>query len=51
MGADLGNQVSTRYKGPNPFQGKLGKVTIDVDTSKVNPVEMLRFLSQMGLNV
>lgn len=51
VGADLGNQVSTRYKGPNPFQGKLGKVTIDVDTSKVNPVEMLRFLSQMGLNV
>ena len=51
VGSDLGNQVSTRYKGPNPFQGKLGKVTIDVDTSKVNPVEMLRFLSQMGLNV
>jgi arylsulfatase A-like enzyme len=51
IGADLGNQVSTRYTGANPFQGTLGKVTIDVDTSKINPVEMLRFLNKMELNV
>lgn len=51
LGADLGNQVSTAYKGPNPFQGKLGVVKIDVDNSQTNPVEIYRFMSQMGVRV
>lgn len=51
LGADLGNQVSTQYNGEFPFQGKLGKVTIDVDTSPTNPVETLRFLNAMVLNI
>ncbi|MCQ8896165.1 arylsulfatase [Limnobacter humi] len=51
LGSDLGNQVSTRYKGPFPFQGRLGVVNIRVDISKSTPVEMLRFINAMGLNI
>ncbi|MFN4329882.1 MAG: arylsulfatase [Limnobacter sp.] len=51
VGEDLGNQVSTRYKGPNRFQGTIQRITIDVDTRKTNPVEMLRFINQMGIRV
>lgn len=51
LGADLGNQVSTRYQGPNPFQGRLGRVSIEVDNKPTNPVETLRFINQMVLKV
>ena len=33
LGADLGNQVSTLYRGPNPFQGEIVRVRITVDTT------------------
>lgn len=51
LGSDLGNQVSTRYKGPNPFQGKLGKVSIETDTSPTTPIENLRFLREMKITI
>ncbi|HEX4917392.1 MAG TPA: sulfatase-like hydrolase/transferase, partial [Limnobacter sp.] len=51
LGSDLGNQVSTRYTGHFPFQGVLGRVDIDIDTSQPSPLEMLRFLNQMVLNI
>ncbi|GLR25075.1 arylsulfatase [Limnobacter litoralis] len=51
IGADLGNQVSSAYTGPNPFAGKIRHVTIDIDTTPTNPVETYRFIKQMALNV
>jgi arylsulfatase len=51
VGADLGNQVSTAYRGPNPFQGTIRVVRIDVDGSPTNLIENARFLKEMGLRV
>ncbi len=51
VGSDLGNQVSTHYEGSNPFQGHISRVLIDVDNRPTNPVETLRFLNEMVLNV
>ncbi len=51
VGADLGNQVSTRYRGPNPFQGEILKVRIHVDTTPYSPAETMRFLNAMGLRI
>ena len=51
LGADLGNRVSTDYRGPNPFQGTLVKVTIDVDTTPFSTIEQLRFVDALGIKV
>lgn len=51
VGADLGNQVSLAYRGPNPFQGSIERVRIDVDTSPTNVLENQRFLDAMGLRI
>jgi arylsulfatase len=48
IGADLGNQVSSAYKGTNPFQGKIARVQIRVDNRPTNPMEIARFLSEMA---
>ncbi len=51
VGADLGNQVSLAYHGPNPFQGTIERVRIDVDTSPTSVFENQRFLDAMGLRI
>lgn len=51
VGADLGNQVSSRYQGPNPFQGKIERVLIEVENRPPNPLETQRFLDAMGLRI
>ncbi len=51
IGADLGNRVSTAYVGPNPFQGDIARVEIDVDGRPTNLIETNRFLNAMGLRV
>lgn len=51
IGADLGNQVSARYSGPNPFGGTISRVLIEVDNKPTNPVETRRFLDRMGMTV
>lgn len=51
VGADLGNQVSTRYRGPNPFQGRIERVLIEVDARPTNPLETQRFLDALGLRI
>lgn len=51
IGADLGNQVSSRYRGPSPFQGKIARVLIEVDTRPTNALENQRFLDALGLRV
>lgn len=51
VGADLGNQVSTDYQGPNPFQGKIRVVRIDIDIAENTPLEMIRYLREMTISV
>jgi arylsulfatase len=54
VGEDLGSQVSTAYRGTNPFQGRVRKVTINVDNSRPGPLEALRFLNfikRMGIEM
>jgi len=51
IGADLGNQVSTRYRGPNRFAGEITKVRISVDTTAFNAIETMRFINAMGIRV
>jgi arylsulfatase len=51
LGADLGNRVSTLYEGPNPFQGRIVKVTIDVDTSPSTALETMRFIDAIGIRI
>lgn len=51
LGADLGNRVSTMYRGTNPFQGTIEKVTIDIDTTPFTPVEQMRFINAIGIKV
>jgi arylsulfatase len=51
IGADLGNQVSARYRGANPFQGEIKRVRIDVDTTPTTVIENMRFLNAMGIRV
>jgi arylsulfatase A-like enzyme len=51
LGADLGNRVSTMYTGPNPFQGRIEKVTIDIDTTPMSPIEQMRFVNAIGIKV
>jgi len=51
LGADLGNQVSTLYRGPNPFQGEIVRVRITVDDTPMSMLESLRFVDAMGLRI
>ena len=51
VGADLGNQVSMDYQGPNPFQGKIRVVRIDIDIAANTPLEMMRYLREMTMSV
>ena len=51
VGADLGNRVSPAYQAPNPFAGKIERVEIQVDNSALSPIETMRFLGAMKLNV
>ncbi len=51
IGADLGNQVSSAYSGSNPYPGRIARVTIDVDNSPINPLEISNFLDRMGMTV
>jgi arylsulfatase len=51
LGADLGNQVSAAYRGPNPFQGRIVRVRISVDTTPFSALEQMRFIDAMGIRV
>ncbi len=51
LGADLGNQVSSRYTGPNPFQGELVRARFDIDPTPFTPVETMRFIQSMGIRI
>ncbi|MBU4433190.1 MAG: arylsulfatase [Alphaproteobacteria bacterium] len=51
VGSDQGNRVSRAYEGPNPFQGKISRVLIDVDTAAMSPLEIMRFMKAMSIKV
>lgn len=51
VGADYGNRVSRAYEGPNPFQGQIQRVLIDVDTAAMKPLEIMRFMKAMSIRV
>ena len=51
IGADYGNRVSRTYEGPNPFQGQIARVLIDVDTAAMKPLEVMRFMKEMRITV
>jgi len=51
LGADLGNQVSAHYKGPNAFQGELVRARFDIDPTPFTPMETMRFIQSMGIRV
>lgn len=51
IGADLGNRVSPAYAAPNPFDGTIERVHIKVDNSGLGPLETMRFLNAMKLDV
>jgi arylsulfatase len=51
LGADLGNRVSTLYRPPHAFQGRIVKVTIDIDTTPFSILEQLRFVNALGIKV
>lgn len=51
LGADLGNRVSTLYDGPNPFQGRIVRVRIDVDTAPSTALETMRFIDAIGIRI
>jgi len=51
LGADLGNRVSTLYRAPHAFQGRIVRVTIDVDTTPFTTLEQMRFIDAIGIRV
>lgn len=51
LGADLGNQVSTAYKGPNPFRGEIKRVLINIEARPFTPAETANFLKEMGMRI
>lgn len=51
IGADVGNQVSRAYRGPNPIAGTIRRVTIHVEDKPTTPQETLRFLQEMRIRV
>jgi arylsulfatase len=48
VGADLGNQVSTAYQGPTPFQGVIERVQIRIDARPSSVMEMARFMRELS---
>jgi arylsulfatase len=42
VGMDTGSPVSADYASPNPFTGKLGKVTIDLQPTQLTPSDESR---------
>jgi arylsulfatase len=48
VGADLGNQVSTAYQGPAPFQGVIERVQIRIDSRPSTVMEMARFMRELS---
>lgn len=48
IGADLGNQVSAQYRGPNPFQGVVARVQIRIDARPSTTLEMARFMRELS---
>ncbi len=51
LGADLGNRVSTLYQGPHPFQGRIVRVNIDIDTTPFTALEQLNFVNSLAIKV
>jgi arylsulfatase A-like enzyme len=51
LGADLGNRVSTLYRAPHAFQGRIVRVTIDIDTTPFTTLEQMRFIDAIGIRV
>lgn len=51
LGADLGNRVSTMYPAPHPFQGRIVRVTMDIDTTPFTLMEQMRFVDSIGIRV
>jgi hypothetical protein len=51
LGADLGNQVSSLYRGANAFQGEIVRVRIKVDATPSTPIETMRFINAIGIRV
>ena len=51
VGSDLGNQVSSLYRGANPFQGDVVRVRISVDTTPASAVETMRFINAIGIRI
>ena len=51
VGADLGNRVSPAYRAPFAFDGTIDRVHIRVDNAGLGPLETMRFLKAMKLNV
>jgi arylsulfatase len=47
VGADTGNQVSTAYQGPNPFQGTISRVLINVANRNISVLETARMLREL----
>ena len=47
VGADLGNQVSTAYRGPTPFRGKIERVQIQINGHDPTVLEMARFMREL----
>jgi arylsulfatase A-like enzyme len=47
VGADLGNQVSTAYRGPAPFQGVIERVQIRIDSRNPTMLETARFMREL----
>ena len=47
VGADLGNQVSTAYRGPTPFQGIIERVQIKIDSRSPTILETARFMREL----
>jgi hypothetical protein len=51
LGADLGNRVSTLYRGPHPFQGRIKRVLIDIDTTPFSTMEQMNFINALAIRV
>jgi len=48
IGADLGNQVSKAYRGPNPFQGTIERMQINIDSRPTTILETARFIKELA---
>jgi arylsulfatase len=48
LGADLGNQVSKAYRGPNPFQGTIERMQVTIDSRPTTLLETARFMKELA---